>query len=163
MALMQSPPTSGPAKKKKGLMIGLMVGAPKDDQGPTGDDPLNSKSPSTDPPPSSPIGHASSQAPGAPPPESLPGQGQAGGGGESTAGRPIPPESVDYHTAAENCAACTYMLPDGQCDWLKIPVQHGDHCSLFEMKGEMGHDQDDLGGGDAMGESPIPPSHSQPV
>lgn len=155
MPLMQSSPAGTP-KKKKSLMIGLMVGQPKDSEqagGPPGTEdkppePVGSPEPAHQPP-------TAATPPGPEAGGSAMGQGQ----GESTMGKPIPPEAVGFHTAAENCGACEYMLPDSNCSWLKIPVQHGDHCQLFQMKGGE-PDMDDMAAGgpppsaEAMGHQP---------
>lgn len=163
-----SPPSSSQSarKKKPGLMIA--IGIPKG--GPSDDSTSNGPDPQSKPPSPAPMGggipppvHPRDLAATSPDPLAAVGAGGGGGGQgqESTTGKAVPPHAVAYHTAAENCGACEYMGPDGNCSWLKMPVQHGDHCLLFEQKGGMEPDSDDLG---AMGQGhPAPPAGMPPV
>jgi hypothetical protein len=102
---------------------------------------------------------------GAPKPDKMPPPGSDDepddtGESESTDGRGVPPDAVDYHTADEHCGVCEYNK-GGQCDWLKMPVGDGDHCELFEAKGGE-QDGDDMGGSSderdmGHGNGPTPP------
>lgn len=139
-----SPTSSDPAKKKK-LMVMVGIGVPKD--GPGGTDPTANpaSSPSSSSAPS-PEPDADDSAP----PQSMPGAGSASLA--SPEGQGVPPEAVCYHTGDQHCSACEYMQPDGNCSWLKMPVQPDDWCRLFEAKGGE-PDADDLSGGQP-GQSP---------
>jgi len=47
----------------------------------------------------------------------------------------VPPAAVGYHGEAERCDGCEYYK-DGDCTWLRMPVDAGGHCSLFEASSE---------------------------
>lgn len=136
--------SSDPAGKKKKLMLMVGIGVPKDSSGGSSS-PSSPASPNPDPttatPPSDPgvgVGHG------------------AGTGLASPEGQGVPPDAVCFHTGDENCSACLYMEPTGNCSWLKMPVQPNDHCELFEAKGGMEPDADDLG-------QPAMPSSAAPA
>lgn len=47
----------------------------------------------------------------------------------------VPPEAVSYHGGDERCDVCEYYS-DGNCSWLKMPVDESGHCTLFENSGD---------------------------
>jgi len=110
-------------------MVALAIGVPKDG--------ANSSSPAS--PPGADPTNDDSAPPQAPPSA----DGTSPVDDEMAEGEGVPPDAVCYHTAAENCGGCSHMEASGNCTWLKIPVQPGDWCKLYEPKGQ---DADDLSG-----------------
>lgn len=71
--------------------------------------------------------------------------------GDEGSGEAVPPDAVSYRTASEQCHLCNYMMHDGTCSRLKIPVAPGDGCNLF--RGREDESDGANGGGNA------PPQH----
>ncbi len=163
-------PSNSPNGKKRKLILAIGVGVPKDGGSPSPSSPSPSLSSSQmdnySPEPPKPQGHGS--APGSPTdPSSVPAQappfsGGAPGDDEMSEGEGVPPDAVCYHTATENCGGCSHMEPSGNCTWLKIQVQPGDWCRLYESKGQ---DADDLSNqpGQPAESLPSPSSSGQPI
>lgn len=50
-------------------------------------------------------------------------------------GAGIPPEAVCYRSADQKCGSCTFY-DGGQCSQLKMPVEDGAGCNLYDAKGD---------------------------